>query len=198
MLSDELQKALDAAFLAARGEGHELLTVEHLLLALLSDANVSEVLTASGADLEKLEQQLREYIRHNIHATRGGEQTEVQPTLSFQRVLQRAIYHVQAAGKKQVTTLNVLVAMLAEKDTHAVYLLGEQGVSRLDVVNFISHGIAKNNPNAQQPSEAAQDTEDKDDPKASGKTALEQFAVNLNERATRGQIDPLIGREQEI
>jgi ATP-dependent Clp protease ATP-binding subunit ClpA len=199
MLSDELQKALDAAFLAARGEGHELLTVEHLLLALLSDANVSEVLTASGADLEKLEQQLRDYIRHNIHATRGGDQAEVQPTLSFQRVLQRAIYHVQAAGKKQVTTLNVLVAMFAEKDTHAVYLLGEQGVSRLDVVNFISHGIAKNNPSAQQPSESSQESEEKDDGKApSGKTALEQFAVNLNERATRGQIDPLIGREHEI
>lgn len=199
MLSDELQKALDAAFLAARGEGHELLTVEHLLLALLSDANVSEVLTASGADLEKLEQQLRDYIRHNIHATRSGDQTEVQPTLSFQRVLQRAIYHVQAAGKKQVTTLNVLVAMFAEKDTHAVYLLGEQGVSRLDVVNFISHGIAKNNPSAQQPSESSQENEEKDDGKgAQGKTALEQFAVNLNERATRGQIDPLIGREHEI
>ena len=199
MLSDELQKALDAAFLAARGEGHELLTVEHLLLALLSDANVSEVLTASGADLEKLEQQLRDYIRHNIHATRGGEQAEVQPTLSFQRVLQRAIYHVQAAGKKQVTTLNVLVAMFAEKDTHAVYLLGEQGVSRLDVVNFISHGIAKNNPSAQQPSETSQEAEEKEDGKSpQGKSALEQFAVNLHERATRGQIDPLIGREHEI
>ncbi|MGQ0699361.1 MAG: ATP-dependent Clp protease ATP-binding subunit ClpA [Panacagrimonas sp.] len=198
MLSDELQKALDAAFLAARGEGHELLTVEHLLLALLSDSNVSEVLNASGADLEKLEQQLRDYIRHNIHATRSGEQTEVQPTLSFQRVLQRAIYHVQAAGKKQVTTLNVLVAMFAEKDTHAVYLLNEQGVSRLDVVNFISHGIAKNNPSAQAPSESNQDSEEKEEGKAQGKTALEQFAVNLNERATRGQIDPLIGREPEI
>ncbi|MGQ0502355.1 MAG: ATP-dependent Clp protease ATP-binding subunit ClpA [Panacagrimonas sp.] len=198
MLSDELQKALDAAFLAARGEGHELLTVEHLLLALLSDANVSEVLTASGADLEKLERQLRDYIRHNIHATRSGEQTEVQPTLSFQRVLQRAIYHVQAAGKKQVTTLNVLVAMFAEKDTHAVYLLNEQGVSRLDVVNFISHGIAKNNPSPQPSSESSPEGEDKDEGKPQGKSALEQFAVNLNERATRGQIDPLIGREHEI
>lgn len=131
MLSDELQKALDAAFLAARGEGHELLTVEHLLLALLSDTNVSEVLTGGGADLEKLEQALRDYIRQNIHSNRDStEQVEVQPTLSFQRVLQRAIYHVQAAGKKQVTTLNVLVALFAEKDTHAVYLLNEQGVTR--------------------------------------------------------------------
>jgi ATP-dependent Clp protease ATP-binding subunit ClpA len=201
-LSDELQKALDAAFLAARGEGHELLTVEHLLLALLSDTNVSEVLTAGGANLDKLESSLRDYIRNNIHSAKeSAEQTEVQPTLSFQRVLQRAIYHVQAAGKKQVTTLNVLVALFAEKDTHAVYLLNEQGVTRLDVVNYISHGIAKNNnaPQApQQPSESSQDSEDRDDGKANGKTALEQFAVNLNERATRGQIDPLIGREHEI
>ncbi len=198
MLSDELQKALDAAFLAARGEGHELLTVEHLLLALLSDANVSEVLNAGGADLERLEQQLRDYISNNIHATPGGEQNEVQPTLSFQRVLQRAIYHVQAAGKKQVTTLNVLVAMFAEKDTHAVYLMGEQGVSRLDVVNFISHGISKNSPVDQQAGESGAEGEDKEEGKAQGKSALEQYAVNLNERAAMGQIDPLIGREHEI
>jgi ATP-dependent Clp protease ATP-binding subunit ClpA len=202
MLSDELQKALDAAFLAARGEGHELLTVEHLLLALLSDTNVSEVLTGGGADLEKLEQALRDYIRQNIHSNRDStEQVEVQPTLSFQRVLQRAIYHVQAAGKKQVTTLNVLVALFAEKDTHAVYLLNEQGVTRLDVVNFISHGISKNGSSPAQPPsapESSQDGEDKEDGKANGKTALEQFAVNLNERAARGQIDPLIGREHEI
>ena len=200
MLSDELQKALDAAFLAARGEGHELLTVEHLRLALLSDTNVSEVLSGGGADLEKLEQLLRDYIRQNIHSNRDtADQVEVQPTLSFQRVLQRAIYHVQAAGKKQVTTLNVLVALFAEKDTHAVYLLNEQGVTRLDVVNFISHGIAKNNSTPPQPApEASQDGEDKDDAKAGGKTALEQFAVNLNERAARGQIDPLIGRDLEV
>jgi len=201
MLSDELQKALDAAFLAARGEGHELLTVEHLLLALLSDTNVSEVLNGGGADLDKLEQALRDYIRQNIHSNRdSADQLEVQPTLSFQRVLQRAIYHVQAAGKKQVTTLNVLVALFAEKDTHAVYLLNEQGVTRLDVVNFISHGIAKNGgaAPAQPAPESSQDNEDKEDGKGGGKTALEQFAVNLNERAARGQIDPLIGREHEI
>jgi ATP-dependent Clp protease ATP-binding subunit ClpA len=198
MLSDELQKALDAAFLAARNDGHELLTVEHLLLALLSDANVSEVLTASGADLDRLETGLREYIAQNIHANKetGGNQ-EVQPTLSFQRVLQRAIYHVQASGKKRVSTLNVLVALFAEKDTHAVYLLGEQGVSRLDVVNYISHGIAKNS----QPSapEASSESEDKEDSgKPSGKTALEQFTINLNDRALKGLIDPLIGRAAEL
>jgi ATP-dependent Clp protease ATP-binding subunit ClpA len=198
MLSDELQKALDAAFLAARSEGHELLTVEHLLLALLSDSNVSEVLTASGADLDKLEQALRDYIAQNIHSNKeaAGNQ-EVQPTLSFQRVLQRAIYHVQASGKKRVSTLNVLVALFAEKDTHAVYLLNEQGVSRLDIVNYISHGIAKNSQPAapEVPSEA----EEKEEPgKSGGKSALEQFCANLNERALGGMIDPLIGRTLEL
>ncbi|MGH8460588.1 MAG: ATP-dependent Clp protease ATP-binding subunit ClpA [Stenotrophobium sp.] len=197
MLSEELQKALDAAFVTARMEGHDLLTVEHLLLALLSDANVSEALTAAGADMEKLERELREYIRDNVQSVAEGERREVQPTLSFQRVLQRAIYHVQAAGRKQVSTLNVLVAMFAEKDTHAVYLLGEQGVARLDVVNFISHGIAKNGASPQP----AADAEEKDDAATGSdaqKTALELYAVNLNERAAKGLIDPLIGRENEI
>jgi ATP-dependent Clp protease ATP-binding subunit ClpA len=197
MLSEDLQKALDAAFLAARGEGHELLTVEHLLLALLSDSNVSEVLTASGADVDALEQSLKGYIAQNVQAAPGEGKREVQPTLSFQRVLQRAIYHVQSAGKKQVTPLNVLVAMFSEKDTQAVYLLSEQGVTRLDVVRYISHGIAKNG-SAPQP---APESEDKDDASAerSGEhSALSQYAANLNERAAAGRIDPLIGREHEL
>jgi len=199
MLSDELQKALDAAFLNARNEGHDLLTVEHLLLALLSDSNVSEVLTASGANLDRLEQALRDYIAQNLHANKeaGGNQ-EVQPTLSFQRVLQRAIYHVQASGKKRVTTLNVLVALFAEKDTHAIYLLNEQGVTRLDVVNYISHGIAKNS-QPSTPPEPAPESEEKDESgKAMNRPALEQFAVNLNDRAAKGLIDPLIGRQHEM
>ncbi|HSW13095.1 MAG TPA: ATP-dependent Clp protease ATP-binding subunit ClpA [Solimonas sp.] len=197
MLSEELQKALDAAFVAARMEGHELLTVEHLLLALLSDANVSEALTAAGADMDKLEQALREYLKTHVQTVKDSDKHEVQPTLSFQRVLQRAIYHVQAAGKKQVSTLNVLVAIFAEKDTQAVYLLNEQGVTRLDVVNFISHGISKN---GNMPEKSQQDPEEREDApdKPSGKSALEQYATNLNERAARGLIDPLIGREHEI
>ena len=196
MLSDDLQKALDAAFLAARGEGHDLLTVEHLLLALLSDSNVNEVLNGAGADLNTLEQGLRDYIAKNVQAAPDGADNEVQPTLSFQRVLQRAIYHVQSAGKKQVSTLNVLVALFSEKDTQAVFLLGEQGVSRLDVVNYISHGISKVGPEA----EPAADSADKDaaGDKAQGKSSLEQFATNLNERAAQGRIDPMIGREQEM
>ncbi|MBI2382941.1 MAG: ATP-dependent Clp protease ATP-binding subunit ClpA [Gammaproteobacteria bacterium] len=200
MLSDELQKALDAAFLAARGDGHDLLTVEHLLLALLADANVSEVLTAAGADLEALEHSLKEYIGKNVQANKDESgNREVQPTLSFQRVLQRAIYHVQSAGKKQVSTLNVLVAIFSEKDTHAVFLLGEQGVTRLDIVNYIAHGIAKNSP---APSEQSSgDSEEKEaggERAPGGKTALEQYATNLNLRSAKGQIDPLIGREPEI
>ena len=119
MLSDELQKALDAAFLQARNEHHDMLTVEHLLLALLSDANVSEVLGATGANLEQLETGLREYIANNVSAEGESADRDVQPTLSFQRVLQRAIYHVQSAGRKQVSTLNVLVAIFSERESHA-------------------------------------------------------------------------------
>ncbi|MES0874400.1 ATP-dependent Clp protease ATP-binding subunit ClpA [Sinimarinibacterium thermocellulolyticum] len=197
MLSEDLQKALDAAFVSARMQGHELLTVEHLLLALLSDTQVSEALVAAGADAERLEAGLKEYIRTHVQAVKNIDKHEVQPTLSFQRVLQRAIYHVQAAGKKHVTTLNVLVAIFSEKDTHAVYLLGEQGVSRLDIVNFISHGIAKNNAAADKPAES-EEREEAGDKGQSSQSALEQYAVNLNERAAQGAIDPLIGRDQEI
>lgn len=200
MLAEELQKALDAAFVQARMEGHELLTVEHLLLALVSDANVSEVLNAAGADIEKLEVALRDYLLNNLHANKDqAGQIDTQPTLSFQRVLQRAIYNVQASGKKQVTTLNVLVAIFAEKDTQAVFLLGEQGVSRLDIVNYISHGISKNGTG-----KAPQEADNNDDKEESGEkgevkeSALKQFAVNLNERAKLGKIDPLIGRDHEI
>ncbi|HEU0195788.1 MAG TPA: AAA family ATPase, partial [Nevskiaceae bacterium] len=202
MLSEELQKALDAAFLAARGEGHELLTVEHLLLALLSDSDVSEVLNASGADLEKLDASLRAYITENVHANHdaAGNQ-DVQPTLSFQRVLQRAIYHVQASGKKRVSTINVLVALFSEKDTHAVYLLGQQGVTRLDVINYVSHGISKNGHTpASVEGAASTEAEDKEDAngKAASRSALDQYTVNLNRRAAEDRIDPLVGRTQEL
>jgi len=200
MLSEELQKSLDAAFVAARMEGHELLTVEHLLLALLSDANVSEVLTAAGADLEKFETALKDYLANNLHASKEqANAVDTQPTLSFQRVLQRAIYNVQASAKKQVTTLNVLVAIFAEKDTQAVFLLNEQGVTRLDVVNYISHGIAKK-PDAAPPAtpESSQSEGDEDERGEGKGSALAQYAINLNERAKAGKIDPLIGRDYEI
>ncbi|MDP9142041.1 MAG: ATP-dependent Clp protease ATP-binding subunit ClpA [Pseudomonadota bacterium] len=197
MLSEDLQKALDAAFVAARMDGNELLTVEHLLLALLSDTQVAGALTSAGTDTDKLEHELRDYIRSHVQSVSDIEKHEVQPTLSFQRVLQRAIYHVQAAGKKHVSTLNVLVAIFSEKDTHAVFLLGEQGVSRLDIVNFISHGIAKNGAAVDKPAEQEDKEEAAEKPQA-GQTALEQYTVNLNERAAQGSADPLIGRELEI
>ena len=196
MLSDDLQKALDAAFLAARGENHDLLTVEHLLLALLDDANVTEVLNGSGADLDALEQALRNYIKNNVQIAPESDDHEVQPTLSFQRVLQRAIYHVQSAGKRQVSTLNVLVALFSEKDTHAVYLMGEQGVARLDVVNYISHGISRVGSDAEPAADAADKGAATEAPEQ--QTALEQYTSNLNELAAAGQIDPLIGREHEV
>ncbi|SEP78618.1 ATP-dependent Clp protease ATP-binding subunit ClpA [Solimonas aquatica] len=195
MLSEELQKALDAAFVSARMQGHELLTVEHLLLALLSDTQVAGALSAAGADSEKLEAALKDYIQTHIQAVKELEKHEVQPTLSFQRVLQRAIYHVQAAGKKQVTTLNVLVAIFSEKDTHAVYLLGEQGVTRLDIVNYISHGVSRNAaPDKPAESESGEESSER----STNQSPLEQYAVNLNERAAEGKIDPLIGRDLEI
>jgi len=200
MLAEELQKALDAAFVQARMEGHELLTVEHLLLALISDANISEVLNAAGADIEKLEAALRDYLANNLHANKEqAGQIDTQPTLSFQRVLQRAIYNVQASGKKQVTTLNVLVAIFAEKDTQAVFLLGEQGVSRLDIVNYISHGISKNGgAKAPQETDNNEEKEEGGEKGESKESALALYAVNLNDRARQGKIDPLIGRDHEI
>ncbi len=193
MLSQDLQTALDAAFKSAKAEAHDLLTVEHLLLALLDDARLAEVLRAVGAQLEPLEQGLRDFIRGNVQTVDDvGEGYEVQPTLGFQRVLQRAVYHVQSSGKKEVTPINVLVAIFAERDAHAVYLLAEQGISRLDVVNYISHGIVKDG-ETPDTGEAAEDKEGGDK-----ESALAQYTRNLNERAKRGQIDPLIGRELEL
>ena len=165
-------------------------------MALLDDANVTEVLNGSGADLDALEQALRNYIKNNVQIAPESEDHEVQPTLSFQRVLQRAIYHVQSAGKRQVSTLNVLVALFSEKDTHAVYLMGEQGVARLDVVNYISHGISRVGSDAEPAADAADKGAATEAPEQ--QTALEQYTSNLNELAAAGQIDPLIGREHEV
>lgn len=198
MLSQELQKALDAAFLAARNEGHEMLTIEHLLLALLDDANVTEVLRASGVGLDALERDLRSFIRENVPVVEeDADGNEVQPTLSFQRVLQRAVYHVQSAGKKEVTSLNVLVAIFSERDSHAVYLLNEQGVTRLDVVNYISHGISKSSGD-EAPGAATDGDVKADEGTANNQNPLEQYATDLNALAAEGKIDPLIGRRQEI
>lgn len=196
MLSQDLQAALDAAFKSAKAEAHDLLTVEHLLLALLDDAKLAEVLRAVGAQLEPLEQGLRDFIRTNVQTVGEVDDAyEVQPTLGFQRVLQRAVYHVQSSGKKEVTPINVLVAIFAERDAHAVYLLAEQGVSRLDVVNYISHGIARDE--SERPADAG-DGEETKDVAGEGESALAKYTVNLNEKARQGRIDPLIGRALEV
>lgn len=196
MLSQELQAALDAAFKSAKAQAHDLLTVEHLLLALLDDSRVSEVLQAVGAELEPLERSLHDFIHSNVQTVEDEPDSyEVQPTLGFQRVLQRAVYHVQSSGRKEVTPLNVLVAIFAERDAHAVYLLAEQGVTRLDVVNYISHGIVKDETAAPETGPAGTAQQDAGD---SEETALEKFTVNLNEKAREGRIDPLIGRDLEV
>ena len=196
MLSQSLQAALDAAFMSARRRGHELLTVEHLLLALLDDSAVAEILQACGAHLDALEKDLRAFISENVPVYGDSAETrEVQPTLGFQRVLQRAVYHVQSSGKKEVGVVNVLVAIFSEQDSHAVYLLSQQGVTRLDVVNFISHGISRDG--VVQERETAP-TEKEAAAAEANRKPLELYATNLNERARKGQIDPLIGRAVEI
>ena len=143
MLSSELEYCLNEAFREAREARHEFLTVEHLLYSLLGNARVREVLRACGADLEKLGPELRAHISEATPRLPEGDEREVQPTLGFQRVLQRAVFHVQSGGKKEVGVANVLVAIFSEKQSHAIYLLNRHGVTRLDVVNYVSHGLSK-------------------------------------------------------
>jgi len=198
MLSSELEFCLNEAFQRARQEQHEFITVEHLLLALLDTPEVSEILKQCGVDLGRLNRELQEFIGDStprLHPE-SEDDIEVQPTLGFQRVLQRAVFHVQSSGKKEVTPVNVLVAIFNEKQSQAVYLLGLQDVTRLDIVHYVAHGVPKNRPEAddEDPS-AALESERVAAPEPG---ALERFTSNLNERAEQGAIDPLIGRELEI
>ncbi|SAL15398.1 ATP-dependent Clp protease ATP-binding protein ClpA [Caballeronia peredens] len=199
MIAQELEVSLHMAFMEARQARHEFITVEHLLLALLDNPTAAEVLRACAANIEDLRQNLRNFIHDNTPTVPGTDDVDTQPTLGFQRVIQRAIMHVQSTsnGKKEVTGANVLVAIFGEKDSHAVYYLQQQGVTRLDVVNFISHGIAKTNSGdaAKANSEANPESEDA---AAQKETPLAQFTQNLNQLAKDGKIDPLIGRELEV
>jgi ATP-dependent Clp protease ATP-binding subunit ClpA len=199
MIAQELEVSLHMAFMEARQARHEFITVEHLLLALLDNPTAAEVLRACAANIEDLRQNLRNFIHDNTPTVPGTDDVDTQPTLGFQRVIQRAIMHVQSTsnGKKEVTGANVLVAIFGEKDSHAVYYLQQQGVTRLDVVNFISHGIAKTNGGdaAKTSSEANPESEDA---AAQKETPLAQFTQNLNQLAKDGKIDPLIGRELEV
>ena len=194
MLSKELESSLNRAFNDARDKRHEYITVEHLLLALLDNSSANSVLQACGADLSLIRSELNEYLEKNTPVFSDVVSGEVQPTLGFQRVLQRAVFHVQSSGKKEVVGANVLVAMFGEQESQAVYLLGKQGVSRLDVVNYISHGIAKVSDETQKI-----EHESREEPAGDAENQpLENFATNLNQRAMQGHIDPLIGREDEI
>ncbi len=196
MLSSELEFCLNEAFQRARTSHHEFMTVEHLLLAIMDIPSVGEVLKACAADLPRLSRELTEFIDESTPFLPEESEQEVQPTLGFQRVLQRAVYHVQSGGRKEVTGVNVLVAIFGEKQSHAVYLLGLQDVNRVDIVNFISHGVSKlgDGSPAEHDSDVSSDELEDD----SSTSALEQFATNLNQKAAEGKIDPLIGRESEI
>lgn len=205
MIAQELEVSLHMAFVDARQQKHEFITVEHLLLALLDNPSAAEVLRSCSCDVEEIRKNLQNFIKDNTPVVSGQDEVDTQPTLGFQRVIQRAIMHVQSTsnGKKEVTGANVLVAIFGEKDSHAVYYLHQQGITRLDVVNYISHGITKTpqapapkpenaqNENPEQEAETAQTVGDKQSP-------LDQYTQNLNILAKEGKIDPLIGREQEV
>jgi len=194
VLSNELEYCLNDAFHQAREARHEYLTVEHLLLAILDTPKVREVLRACGADTIKLKQELKDHIDQSTPRLEEGEEREVQPTLGFQRVLQRAVFHVQSSGKKEVGVSNVLVAIFSEKQSHAVFLLNRQHVTRLDAVNYISHGLSKIAEERTDKEEAAGDGERESE----GGSALEKYTTNLNRMAQDGRIDPLIGRKLEV
>ena len=194
MLSSELEFCLNEAFQRARERRHEFMTVEHLLLALLDIPRVHEILKACNGNIPELRRQLTEFIDEQTPLLPRDDDNDVQPTLGFQRVLQRAVFHVQSSGKKEVTSTNVLVAIFSEKQSQAVYLLSLQDVTRLDVVNFISHGMPQL-PGENSSEEEESSVESESEAEAS---PLEQYATNLNQRAIEGKIDPLIGREIEI
>ena len=202
MIAQELEVSLHMAFVEARQQRHEFITVEHLLLALLDNPSAAEVLRACSANIDDLRKSLSNFIKDNTPQVSGADDVDTQPTLGFQRVIQRAIMHVQStgSGKKEVTGANVLVAIFGEKDSHAVYYLHQQGVTRLDVVNFIAHGIKKNDPpESTKTSESAVEGEEQGSGDKSEKASpLEQFTQNLNQLAKDGKIDPLIGREYEV
>jgi len=194
MIAQELEVSLHMAFMDARQKRHELITVEHLLLAMIDNPTAANVLRSCGANLDNLRNDLNHYIEEHTPTVEGEDDVDTQPTLGFQRVIQRAILHVQSSGKKEVTGANVLVAIYGEKDSHAVFFLHQQSITRLDVVNFISHGVTKvTDTNAKRP-EGEQEVEAEAQPAG----ALESYTQNLNQMVLAGRIDPLIGREPEL
>jgi len=195
MLSQELEFSLNSAFQSAREKRHEFITVEHLLAALLDNPSAARVLRACGGNIDELRRSLSSFLDENVPKLPASSKADTQPTIGFQRVIQRAVLHVQGVGKKEVTGANVLVAIFGEKESHAVYFLHKQNISRFDVVNYISHGISKV-PGESQP-EAPSSEEGEEGPGVE-KSPLDMFTVNLNEQARLGKIDPLIGRDKEV
>ena len=195
MLSKELETSLNVAFNEARNKRHEYITVEHLLLALLDNSSANSVLKACGADLSRLKGELSLYLDENTPVFHEDQVGEVQPTLGFQRVLQRAVFHVQSSGKKEVTGANVLVAIYGEQESQAIYLLHQQDVNRLDIVNYVSHGISK----ISEENEEQIDVDSVSEEAGEGAVQpLDKYAVNLNVKAMQNKIDPLIGRDSEV
>src|SRR3989449_1352703 len=195
MIAQELEVSLHMAFVEARQKRHEFITVEHLLLALLDNPTAAEVLRACGANMDEVRKNLTQHIAEQTPRIAADREVDTQPTLGFQRVIQRAILHVQSSGKKEVTGANVLVAIFGEKDSHAVYFLQQQGIARLDVVNYISHGITKT-PQAHQ-GKGEQDADQEGQAETSN-SPLDNYTQNLNALALAGKIDPLIGRDREL
>jgi ATP-dependent Clp protease ATP-binding subunit ClpA len=196
LLSSELEFCLNEAFQKARDARHEYMTVEHLLLSILDAPRVREILKSCGADIQRLQADLQKFIDDTLPALAADDDREVQPTLGFQRVLQRALFNVQSSGRKEVAVSNVLVAIFSEKQSHAAYLLSLQDVSRLDVVNFISHGLPSGPENREAPREDA--AVEREGAEESGASMLEKFTINLNALAQAGRVDPLIGRQLEV
>jgi ATP-dependent Clp protease ATP-binding subunit ClpA len=194
MIAQELEVSLHMAFMEARQKRHEFITVEHLLLAMLDNPSAAKVLRACAANIEELRKTLADFVTTQTPTIAGSGEVDTQPTLGFQRVIQRAILHVQSSGRKEVTGANVLVAIFGEKDSHAVYFLSQQSISRFDVVNYISHGISKV-PEGNAP---RQDPEQEAEQEATPAGALDNYTLNLNVQALAGKIDPLIGRELEL
>ncbi|HEY3074073.1 MAG TPA: ATP-dependent Clp protease ATP-binding subunit ClpA [Burkholderiales bacterium] len=195
MIAQELEVSLHMAFVEARQKRHEFITVEHLLLALLDNPTAAEVLRACGANMDELRKNLTQHIAEQTPRIAADREVDTQPTLGFQRVIQRAILHVQSSGKKEVTGANVLVAIFGEKDSHAVYFLQQQGIARLDVVNYISHGITKT-PQAHQGK--GEQEADQEGQAETSNSPLDNYTQNLNALALAGKIDPLIGRDKEL
>ncbi len=198
LFARDLEQTLHAALSEAGGRRHEYATLEHLLLALIEDTHASRVMQACGVDLDELREAVRLYLDNELEALRTEGDTDPSPTSGFQRVVQRAILHVQSSGRDEVTGANVLVALFSERESYAVYFLQQQDMSRLDAVSYISHGVGKGDTPTETPEAKGADEAQKEDGKKKSESALKQFTVNLNEKAQAGRVDPLIGRGPEV